>query len=80
MINKNENDKDIEIRFIALKETKIYDAVLFFEKNYKQNTRSKTVQSTLIDFKILFDFFNVRTFDGLIKKIGITVNNHTKNP
>jgi len=78
MSKKIKDDKDIEIRFIALKDTKIYDAVLFFEKNYKLNTRSKTIQLTLTDFKTLFDFFNVRTFEGLIKKIGIKVSNNVK--
>lgn len=62
-----------EVRFRVLEGSKTHEAVLFFEKNYGMSTKSKTIQLVLTDFKILHDFFSVRTFEGLIKKIGIKV-------
>jgi hypothetical protein len=52
--------------------------VKFFDKVYKRKKRSDSVRIALRDLKILYDFFNVRTFEGLIKKIGIKVNSRTK--
>ena len=68
----------MEVRFVEPINSEYFEVVKFFDKVYKKKNRSDSVRIALRDLKILYDFFNVRTFGGLIKKIGIKVNSHTK--
>lgn len=78
MSKKTNNEKILEVRFVEPINSEYFDVVKFFDKVYKNKKRSNSVRLALRDFKILYDFFNVRTFEGLIKKIGIKVNNNAK--
>ena len=79
MSKKTNNEKRLEVRFVEPFNSEYFEVVKFFDKVYKKKNRSDSVRIALRDLKILYDFFNVRTFEGLIKKIGIKVNNRT-NP
>ena len=68
----------MEVRFVEPINSEYFEVVKFFDKVYKKKNRSDSVRIALRDLKILYDFFNVRTFEGLIKKIGIKVNSRTK--
>lgn len=78
MSKKTNNEKRLEVRFVEPINSEYYEVVKFFDKVYKKKNRSDSVRIALRDFKILYDFFNVRTFEGLIKKIGIKVNSRAK--
>jgi len=78
MSKKTNNEKTLEVRFVEPINSEYFGVVKFFDKIYKDKKRSNSVRLALRDFKILYDFFNVRTFEGLIKKIGIKVNNNAK--
>ncbi len=69
----------MEVRFVEPINSEYFEVVKFFDKVYKKKNRSDSVRIALRDLKILYDFFNVRTFGGLIKKIGIKVNSRTKS-
>ncbi len=55
-----------------------FEVIKFFDKIYKNKKRSDSIRLALCDFKIIFDFLHVKTFEGLTKKIGITVRNDAK--
>ena len=78
MSKKTDNEKILEVRFVAPINSEYFGVVKFFDKIYKNKKRADNVRLALRDFKNLFDFFNVRTFEGLIKKIGIKVKNNAK--
>ena len=73
MSRKANNEKILEVRFVEPINSEYFDVVKFFDKTYKKTKRSDSVRLALRDFKILYDFFNARSFEGLIKKIGIKV-------
>ncbi len=79
MSKKTNNEKVLEVRFVEPINSEYFNVVKFFDKVYKKKKRSDSVRLALRDLKILYDFFNVRTFEGLIKKIGIKVNSRTRN-
>ncbi len=78
MSKKTNNEKILEVRFVEPINSEYFDVVKFFDKVYKNKKRSNSVRLALRDFKILYDFFNVRSFEGLIRRIGIKVNNNAK--
>jgi len=77
MSKKTNNEKILEVRFVEPVNSEYFEVIKFFDKIYKNKKRSDSVRIALRDFKILYDFFNVRTFEGLTKKIGIKVGNNT---
>ena len=79
MSNKSNNDNEIRIQFVEPKHSEYFEVIKFFEKAYGKPKRADNLRLALRDFKNLFDFFHVRTFEGLNKKIGIKVNNNAKN-
>ena len=78
MGRKTNNEKILEVRFVEPINSEYYDVVKFFDKIYRKPNRSDSMRLALRDFKILYDFFNARTFEGLIKKIGIKVRNNVE--
>ncbi|HUS48635.1 MAG TPA: hypothetical protein VMZ91_00580 [Candidatus Paceibacterota bacterium] len=78
MSKKTNNEKILEVRFVEPVNSEYFKVIKFFDKIYKNKNRSDSIRLTLRDFKILYDFFNVRTFEGLIKKIGIKVKNNVE--
>lgn len=78
MSKKTNNEKILEVRFVEPINSEYFEVVKFFDKIYKNKKRSDSVRLALRDFKILYNFFNVRTFEGLIKKIGIKARNNTE--
>ena len=78
MSKKTNNEKILEVRFVEPINSEYFGVVKFFDKVYKKKNRSDSVRLALRDLKILYDFFNARTFEGLIKKIGIKVRNDVK--
>jgi hypothetical protein len=78
MSNKSKNDKEIRIQFVEPEHSEYFEVIKFFEKSYGKPKRADNVRLALRDFKNLFDFFHVRTFEGLNKKIGIKVKNNAK--
>lgn len=78
MSKKTNNEKILEVRFVEPVNSEYFEVIKFFDKIYKNKNRSDSIRLTLRDFKILFDFFNARTFEGLIKKIGIKARNNAK--
>ena len=73
MSRKTNNEKMLEVRFVEVVNSEYFGVVKFFDKVYKKKNRSDSVRLALRDLKILYDFFNARTFEGLIKKIGMKV-------
>ena len=73
MSKKTNNENIKNVQFKEVKGTKSYDALHFFEKVYPTPKRSDSIRSALLDFKTLYELFNVRTFDVLLKKIGSQV-------
>jgi len=73
MSKKTNNEKMLEVRFVEVVNSEYFGVVKFFDKVYKKKNRSDSVRLALRDLKILYDFFNARTFEGLIKKIGMKV-------
>ena len=78
MSKKTNNEKILEVRFVEPVNSEYFEVIKFFDKIYKNKKRSDSVRIALRDFKILYDFFNVRTFEGLTKRIGIKVRNNTE--
>ena len=78
MSKKTNNEKILEVRFVEPINSEYFDVVKFFDKVYKNKKRSNSVRFALRDFKILYDFFNARSFEGLIRRIGIKVNNNAR--
>ena len=79
MSKKTNNEKILEVRFVEPIKSEFFGIIKFFEKIYRKPKRADNVRLALRDFKNLFDFFNVRTFEGLNKKIGIKVSNNAKS-
>ena len=78
MSNKSNDDKTMRIQFVEPDHSQYFEVIKFFEKIYGKPKRADNVRLALRDFKILFDFFNVRTFEGLTKRIGIKVRKNAK--
>lgn len=78
MSNNSNNDKIIRIQFVEPDHSEYFEVIKFFEKIYGKPKRADNVRLALRDFKILFDFLHVRTFEGLTKRIGIKVRNNAK--
>ena len=75
MSKKTNNEKILEVRFVEPVNSEYFEVIKFFDKIYKNKKRSDSIRLALRDFKILFDFLHVINFDGLTKKIVITVRN-----
>lgn len=73
MSKKTNNENIKNVQFKEVKGTKSYDALSFFEKVYSTPKRSDSIRTALLDFKTLYELLNVRTFGGLLKKIGTQV-------
>jgi len=80
MSKNSNNDKVLRVQFREPKHSEYFEVIKFFEKIYGKPKRADNVRLALRDFKNLFDFFNVRTFEGLNKKLGIKVRNNAKRP
>ncbi len=78
MSNNSNNDKIIRIQFVEPDHSEYFEVIKFFEKIYGKPKRADNIRLALRDFKILFDFLHVRTFEGLTKRIGIKVRNNAK--
>ncbi len=78
MGKKTNNEKILEVRFVEPVNSEYFEVIKFFDKIYKNKKRSDSIRLALRDFKIIFDFLHVKTFEGLTKKIGITVRNDAK--
>lgn len=78
MSNNSNNGKIIRIQFVEPDHSEYFEVIKFFEKIYGKPKRADNVRLALRDFKILFDFLHVRTFEGLTKRIGIKVRNNAK--
>ena len=78
MSRKTNNEKILEVRFVEPINSEYFNVVKFFDKIYRNKKRSDSLRLALRDFKILYDFFNARTFEGLIKKIGIKVRDNSE--
>ncbi len=74
MSRKSNNPNQLEVRFVEGKGSDVFDAIKFFEKIYRKNTRVKNVRKALQDFHILFKFFNVHSFEGLLKELNMQIN------
>jgi len=73
MSKKTNNDDVLEVRFVEPVNSEYFEVIKFFDKIYKNKKRSDSIRLALRDFKTLFDFLHVRTFESLTKKIGIKV-------
>jgi len=78
MSKNSNNDKVLRVQFREPKHSEYFEVIKFFEKIYGKPKRADNVRLALRDFKILFDFLHVRTFEGLTKKIGIMVRDIAK--
>lgn len=78
MSKNSNNDKVLRVQFREPDHSEYFEVIKFFEKIYGKPKRADNVRLALRDFKILFDFLNVRTFEGLTKRIGIKVRDNTK--
>lgn len=74
MSKKTNNDKIKNVQFKEVKGTKSYDALAFFEKIYPTPKRSDSIRTALLDFKTLYALLNVRTFEGLLKRLNVQIN------
>ncbi len=79
MSKNSSNDKILRVQFREPDHSEYFEVIKFFDKIYGKPKRADNVRLALRDFKILFDFLHVRTFEGLTKRIGIKVRNNAKN-
>ena len=78
-MSKNSNNvKVLRVQFREPDHSEYFEVIKFFEKIYGKPKRADNVRLALRDFKILFDFLHVRTFEGLTKRIGIKVRRNAK--
>lgn len=78
MSKNSSNDKILRVQFREPDHSEYFEVIKFFDKIYGKPKRADNVRLALRDFKILFDFLHVRTFEGLTKRIGIKVRNNAK--
>ena len=78
MSKDSNNDKVLRVQFREPDHSEYFEVIKFFEKIYGKPKRADNVRLALRDFKILFDFLNVRSFEGLTKRIGIKVRDSAK--
>ncbi len=78
MSKNSSNDKILRVQFREPDHSEYFEVIKFFDKIYGKPKRADNVRLALRDFKILFDFLHVRTFEGLTRRIGIKVRNNAK--
>lgn len=79
MSKNSSNDKILRVQFREPDHSEYFEVIKFFDKIYGKPKRADNVRLALRDFKILFDFLHVRTFEGLTRRIGIKVRNNAKS-
>ena len=78
MSKNSSNDKILRVQFREPDHSEYFEVIKFFDKIYGKPKRADNVRLALRDFKILFDFLHVRTFEGLTRRIGIEVRKNAK--
>ena len=78
MSKNSSNDKILRVQFREPDHSEYFEVIKFFDKIYGKPKRADNVRLALRDFKILFDFLHVRTFEGLTRRIGIKVRKNAK--